>query len=111
MEKISHGAETTTQPDREQRGEGVHGGSYAGGGGEILLRTPGDYEGLVQAIAERISRESARRLGKIIDQLIKQEREKLAEAEECVRWYEREVEKHSASLKDLEDLKAQLGNE
>lgn len=111
MEKVGHGTETATELDREQRGQGLHGEGEAGGGGEILLGTPGDYERLVQTIIDRVSQDSAQRLGKIVDQLIKQEQEKLAEAEECVRWYEREAEKHATSLKELEDLRSQLGGE
>ncbi|MBD2425249.1 hypothetical protein [Phormidium sp. FACHB-1136] len=111
MEKVGYGAETATELNSEQRGQGLHGEGEAGGRGQVLFGAPGDYEGLVQAIISRVSQDSARRLGKIVDQLIKQEQEKLAEAEECVRWYEREVEKHTTSLKELEDLKSQLGNE
>ncbi|MFH7245589.1 MAG: hypothetical protein ACHWZW_22365 [Spirulina sp.] len=111
MEKVENGTETATELDREQRGQGLHGESEAGGGGEVPLGAFGDYEGLVQAIIDRVSQDSARRLGKIVDQLIKQEQEKLVEVEECVRWYEREVEKHTTSLKELEELRSQLGGE
>jgi len=110
MESREHGTETASKSDREYRSTGLYATGDERSGGQVPIGTAGDYEGLVQAILSRVSRSSGERLGKIVDQLIKRERDKLAEAEECVQWYQREVEKYTASIKELEAMRSELND-
>ena len=110
MERQDHGSEAKIESNREYGSQGLYGTGNAGGGGPVAFGAAGDYEGLVQAVVNQVAGSSFACFGKIIDQLIKREREKLAEAEECIRWYQREVEKHTNSIQELEDLRSQLSD-
>ncbi|MBL1177835.1 hypothetical protein [Pantanalinema sp. GBBB05] len=73
------------------------------------------FSGTVQSELERIPggiREeevsNITLLGGIVSQLIRQAEDKLANAEECLEWYEREKQRATSDLQHLKDLKARL---
>lgn len=113
---MSDDAKTQIDIDRGRAGQASARALGARAGGEVDLRpvSENSEEANSSNLAVAVERlfsivfEQQRSNGKILDQSLKREREKLAEAEECVDWYQREVTRRKASIAELEKLRSQV---